>query len=280
MALFLLMPLLLLMPLQSSVAREISGRLENQTYSQARKSIQAYGWQSYKDAALCSSNNKKDSCTQTPELYWCKFALNCEISFFKDDKCLYLGVKGGPRWNSYYVKKVRFARGSQNCPSRELPHAFKRLHEKTEITDAPDTTAASMTKAIPKMPADPISVVKKSRFNLPSCSELKAQNLSEDDLITHLENHYPAELVSVDTVEDVELSSHDLTQLTGYVACVASLTPGPYAPESALALFASKRYGNSAMAALKKRSQGSTVEAKAAKQFVEQITAFLAGPTE
>jgi hypothetical protein len=130
------------------------------------------------------------------------------------------------------------------------------------------------------MPIDPTSSKKKSRFNLPSCTELRAKNLSEDDLITHLDNHYPSELVSDETVENVELSSDDIQQLTGYAACIALLTPGPDAPESALALFASKRYGDTAMLTLKKQSQGTTDEAKAARQFIEQMTAYLAGPSE
>jgi hypothetical protein len=154
------------------------------------------------------------------------------------------------------------------------------ITEDVEIDAAPSANAPSMTKAEPKMPIDPVSNVKMSRFKFPSCSELKAKDLSEGDLITHLDGHYPAELVSVETVENVELNSDDLTQLTGYVACVASLTPGPDAPESALALFASKRYGNAAMAALKKQANGSSVEAKAANDFAERIAAFLRGPVE
>jgi hypothetical protein len=100
----------------ASEAKQSKIRLENKAYGEARAIIYGYGWKSYEDLNYCSSNNKKDSCKNTPELYWCKFAMSCEISFFKEDKCLFLEVNGGPRWNSYHVNRVRFSQGIANCP--------------------------------------------------------------------------------------------------------------------------------------------------------------------
>jgi hypothetical protein len=119
-----------------------------------------------------------------------------------------------------------------------------------------------------------------SRFAFPSCAELKAKALSEDALITDFDSQYPAELVGDDTVEKFDLNPEELEQLIRYTACIASLSSGPDAPESALALFASKRYGSEAMKILKKHAQGSDDGAKAAQQFVEQMTSYLAGPSE
>jgi hypothetical protein len=99
-------------------AKKTDNQLEKKSYSEARKIISQYGWKSYEDTKYCSSNNAKDSCSKTPELYWCKFAANCQVSFYKEDKCLFIDVKGGPRWNTYIVHKVKFDRGIQNCPAK------------------------------------------------------------------------------------------------------------------------------------------------------------------
>jgi hypothetical protein len=132
----------------------------------------------------------------------------------------------------------------------------------------------------PKMSNTQNAGTANSRFKFLSCAELKAKALSEDALITDFDSQYPAELVGDDTVEKFDLNPLELEQLIRYTACIASLTPGPDAPESALALFASKRYGSDAMKILKKQAQGSDESAKAAKQFVEQMTSYLAGPSE
>jgi hypothetical protein len=112
------MSVLLLSVQPAVVAKTSNDRLENKSYVDARKIIIGYGWRSYQNVEYCSSGNKADSCKATPELYWCKFAENCQISFYKQDQCLYLDVAGGPRWNSYRVKKVKFARGQNNCPTK------------------------------------------------------------------------------------------------------------------------------------------------------------------
>ncbi len=102
-----------------ALAKPAGLSLENKTYTDARKIIVSqYHWNSIEDVKYCSSNHPRDSCKSTPELYWCKFAANCEISFYKNNKCLFLSVRGGPRWASYKVSRVRFANGVENCPEK------------------------------------------------------------------------------------------------------------------------------------------------------------------
>ncbi len=120
-----------------------------------------------------------------------------------------------------------------------------------------------------------------SKISMKNCAELREKGPSEEVMIDEFLPDFPKDLIDPAKVENFDLSPADLDKVTRNLACAAALSGfGPDVPESALALFESKRYGVDAMAGLKKQAKGSTAEAKAAAGFVEQMVAYLEGPSE
>jgi hypothetical protein len=133
---------------------------------------------------------------------------------------------------------------------------------------------------MPKMTVDEKSPVEPSRFNFPSCSELKNQKLTEDQILEHLDSNYPAELVDTNKVEEINLNDQDLKQLSRYLACISSLTVGPDAPESALALFTSKKHGKRTFSILDQLADVPGPDGDDAKTFAARMREFAKGPSE
>lgn len=113
-----------------------------------------------------------------------------------------------------------------------------------------------------------------SRYDLPGCAAFEKS--SSDDGADLFEQHYPPELIDPGTVEDTTLYAADLDTVTGFAACAAAITDyEPFVADNALALFASKKHGAAAFAALQRAAVGSTFAAKAAREFSSQMREYV-----
>jgi hypothetical protein len=116
---------------------------------------------------------------------------------------------------------------------------------------------------------------------LTSCTELEQRGPSKDVLIDDFLAAYPHDIFNPAKVEAFALTPAELDDVVANLACAAGLSGyGPDVAESALALFASKRYGNPAMAALRRHSDGDDVKARSARTFAGQMVDYLKEPTE
>ena len=100
-----------------------------------------------------------------------------------------------------------------------------------------------------------------------------------DRLVNAFERSYPKALAGEASVERTPLGSDALARLVADLACVSS-HPGadPFVPEQALALFASKRHGRAAFAALNAlaRSEAASPALRsAARAFERQMRSYV-----
>ncbi len=144
-------------------------------------------------------------------------------------------------------------------PDARIPAVVRVIAADVQNASAPDRR--------PILPQD-------SRYDLPTCATLEQG--SPDTVATLFEQHYPAPLVSPDTVDDIELSVADLDSLTAFAACAAAKNDyEPFVADNASALFASKRHGAAAFAALRRAAAGSGFAADAAQEFGDQMRRYV-----
>jgi hypothetical protein len=149
------------------------------------------------------------------------------------------------------------------CAARydTLLDAWTRQVAATEETPVTDTPAA------------------RSRFDLPGCERLRASGEGADALLDRHARDFPAVLVGEAEVETVELAPADLDAVAAYLSCLSGLTDGdPSVVESGLSLFASRRHGRAALAALDALARTPGLDGAAAKAFAEQVRGYLKGP--
>ncbi|MEH3143808.1 MAG: hypothetical protein PGN34_00245 [Methylobacterium frigidaeris] len=114
---------------------------------------------------------------------------------------------------------------------------------------------------------------------LPTCDEVRASRLVGAALGDAFYRRYPRSLEGEGAVERVALDRGEVANVVGYLACVAGLTGyDPTVAEQGLALFASRRHGAAAFAALDGIARGGRPEAGFATAFRRQIRGYLAGP--
>ncbi|SEP50712.1 hypothetical protein SAMN04487843_13929 [Methylobacterium sp. ap11] len=114
---------------------------------------------------------------------------------------------------------------------------------------------------------------------LPGCAEVRAAALVGSALVTAFETRYPPALVGEASVERLALDPGQVANAAAYLACVAGLTGlDVYVAEQGLALFASRRHGRTALAALDRIARGTGSEAGSARDHARQIRAYLRGP--
>lgn len=114
---------------------------------------------------------------------------------------------------------------------------------------------------------------------LPSCAEIRASALVDSALVDTFEKRYPRALVGEASVERLPLDAGQIDNAAGYLACVAGRTGlDAFVAEQGLALFASRRHGPAALAALDRIAQGGGPEARGARDYARQIRAYLRGP--
>jgi hypothetical protein len=114
---------------------------------------------------------------------------------------------------------------------------------------------------------------------LPSCAELRAAALFDSALVDAFEKRYPRALVGEASVERLALDPGQVGNAAAYLACVAGLTGlDVFVAEQGLALFASRRHGRAALAALDRIASGTGPEAAGARDYARQIRAYLRGP--
>ncbi len=131
----------------------------------------------------------------------------------------------------------------------------------------PENTAAHQSAAVAKTP---------KTLSLSSCRELQLKGISKEVLIDEFLTSYPQEIFDPRKVERFVLTAAELDDVVANLGCAAGLSGyGPDVPEAALALFESKRYGKAAMLALRRNAVGNSVKAKAAREFADQMAAYL-----
>ncbi|MCF4129589.1 hypothetical protein [Methylobacterium sp. SyP6R] len=114
---------------------------------------------------------------------------------------------------------------------------------------------------------------------LPGCAEVRAAALFDSALVTAFETRYPRALVGEASVERLDLDPGQVENAAAYLACVAGLTGlDVFVAEQGLALFASRRHGRAALAALDRIARGTGPEARGARDYARQIRAYLRGP--
>ncbi|GJD64006.1 hypothetical protein [Methylobacterium frigidaeris] len=115
---------------------------------------------------------------------------------------------------------------------------------------------------------------------LPGCAEVRAAALFDAALVASFEKRYPPALVGEASVERLALDPGQVENAAAYLACVAGLTGfDVYVAEQGLALFASRRHGRAALAALDRIARGPGPEARGARDYARQIRAYLRGPS-
>ncbi|KMO36380.1 hypothetical protein VQ02_15585 [Methylobacterium variabile] len=98
-------------------------------------------------------------------------------------------------------------------------------------------------------------------------------------LAEDFDRRYPRALAGEASVERLALDAGAIENAVGYLACVAGLTDlDVNVAEQGLALFASRRHGRAALAALDRIARGPGPEARGARAYAGQIRAYLRGP--
>jgi hypothetical protein len=120
----------------------------------------------------------------------------------------------------------------------------------------------------------------KSRFAFGFCEKYDASTKINDDLADEFYAAFPKELIEANGAEKAALSPEEIDELARELTCAAALTAVPDVPESALALFQSKKYGGKLMQAVTQLSNSKTPYAKAAKDFKERMQSYMDGPGE
>ena len=119
----------------------------------------------------------------------------------------------------------------------------------------------------------------KKRSKYADCNSLSLKNA--DEVSDLFEKQYPTALVDVNIVDEQSLTSDDMAAIVRFAACAAAQTDfEPFVADNASALFASKKHGNAAFAALEKISRNPGFEGKAAKEFAAQMRAYAEERTE
>ncbi|KMO36957.1 hypothetical protein [Methylobacterium aquaticum] len=114
---------------------------------------------------------------------------------------------------------------------------------------------------------------------LPGCAEVRASALLGSALVSAFERRYPPALVGEASVERLALDPGQVENAAAYLACVAGLTGlDVYVAEQGLSLFASRRHGRAALAALDRIARGTGPEAGSARDYARQIRAYLREP--
>jgi hypothetical protein len=117
----------------------------------------------------------------------------------------------------------------------------------------------------------------KSKFA--DCDSLQLQNA--DGASDLFEKQYPPALIDPNSVDEQTLTPDDMAAIVRFAACAAAKTDfEPFIADNASALFASKKHGNAAFAVLEKMSRTAGFEAKAAKDFANQMREYVKEPTE
>jgi hypothetical protein len=222
-------------------------KLEGMAYDPARAIILGHGWKPFSDG--CSgAGTTAQACRAYPEIGTCSGTGRgfCSMSFTKPGQCLRVVTTGGPPQTgdpqASTVDGVRFERTA--CAAQAGAAAL-----------APGATS----------------------FAAPICEKLRSQGISKTVLIDNFIPGYPAALQDSSLVEREALSPDMLADLVRGLSCGAGLAGfGPDVPEAALPLFQSKRHGKLALAALSRQAAtGNGAEAKAAREFLEQMRSYL-----
>ena len=118
-----------------------------------------------------------------------------------------------------------------------------------------------------------------ARYDLPDCAAFDAQAPDEDTAVDRFLALYPEELVSPAGAEATALSPAQLTEVVAFTACASARAgPGPDVPETALALFTSRRHGAAALAVLDWLAAGGGEDGRAARAFADQMRDFAREP--
>jgi len=112
---------------------------------------------------------------------------------------------------------------------------------------------------------------------LPACDKVRRAPPADPGDV--FDTRYPTVLMGAASVERVRLSAGQIDNVVQYLVCFAQLTNrDPVVVEDGLALFASKRQGAVARASLAAMARGEGPHASAARQFDEQVRAYLKSP--
>jgi hypothetical protein len=120
----------------------------------------------------------------------------------------------------------------------------------------------------------------KSRFAFGFCEKYDVSTKINDDLAGDFYDAFPKDLIEVNGAEKAELSSEEIDELARELTCAAALTAVPDVPESALALFQSKKHGAKLMQAVTKLAASKSPYSKAAKDFKDRMQSYMDGPGE
>jgi hypothetical protein len=167
------------------------------------------------------------------------------------------------------------------CSAIAVALAFTACDAASESTDPRRTEALAAAAAIAPKQERPVVRTAVPGLPLPTCAELEASGLDASAQGDAFYERYPKELAGEDSVEQVALDEAAIGSVVGHLACAARLAGyDPVVVESGLALFASRRHGARALAALEGVATGSGAEAAGARRFAEQVRGYLAGPSE
>jgi hypothetical protein len=121
-----------------------------------------------------------------------------------------------------------------------------------------------------------------SKYNFPTCASLRASGHGADAHLADFEKTFPAEIVAEESVNKLDLSAEDLRSIGSYASCVTGLTPNmpPEIADAALSLYASKKHGRAAFAALDSLARDSGKDANFAREFAKQLRDYIKEPSE
>ncbi len=120
----------------------------------------------------------------------------------------------------------------------------------------------------------------KSRFAFGFCDKYDASPKVNDDLADEFYAAFPKELIEAKGAENADLTQDEIDLLAKELTCAAALTAVPDVPESALALFQSKKHGTGLMQAVTKLAASKSPYAKAARDFKDRMQSYIDGPGE
>jgi hypothetical protein len=121
-----------------------------------------------------------------------------------------------------------------------------------------------------------------SKYSFPTCASLRASGYSADAHLADFEKNFPAEIIAEESVSKLDLSAEDMRSIGSYASCVTGLAPNmpPEIADASLSLYASKKHGRAAFAALDSLARDGGKDANFAREFAKQMRDYIKEPSE